>query len=508
MKIERTKNAVKGTAMGVVQKIIAIAFPFIIRTIFIRLLGVEYLGLNSLFSSILQVLNLAELGVGAALVFSMYKPIAEDDEEKICALMNLYRHYYRIIGLVILVLGLVLVPFLRNLINGNIPSDINLYVIYLMNLTSTVLSYWLFAYRNSLFQAHQRLDVQSLIGILVNIMCYSTLIVTLLVFRNYYIYLSIQICFQMISNIVSAIASKKYYPMYSPKGNISIDERKEIDHKIRDLFTAKIGTVINHSTDSIVISAFLGLEAIAIYQNYYYIVSTIMAFFAIFFSVCTAGIGNSLIVSTKESNVDLFYNINHIVMFTLNFCCTSFLCLCQPFMKIWVGEDLMLGMSYVVLFCAYLFIEIAPRTALVFKDAGGIWRNDRFRPLTAALFNLFLNLVLVNVMGLYGIIISTVAALSIIAFPWLIHNINKELIDIGIRRFLVKLLNYILVMIIAAIVTYFICGFIRTDSIYFELLYKGLVCLIVPNLIFNIFFKKTNENKYMTGLILKLINMR
>ena len=186
MVINRTKNAINGTVSGVVLKILQILFPFIIRTIFIKTLGVEYLGLNSLFTSILQVLNLAELGVSSALVFSMYKPIVEDNTETICALMNLYKKYYRIIGLVVLLAGIIVLPFLPLLINGNTPQDVNLYIIYLMSLAATVLSYWLFAYKGSLFSAHQRNDIISLITICVSLITYIVQIFSIVLFKNYY----------------------------------------------------------------------------------------------------------------------------------------------------------------------------------------------------------------------------------------------------------------------------------------------------------------------------------
>ena len=156
MKIERTKNATRNIAAGLALKVYQMVVPFMMRTAMIHFMGVEYLGLNSLFSSILHILNLAELGVGAAMVFSMYKPIADDDAPRICALMALYRRYYRLIGLVIGVAGLALLPFIPRLISGDIPPELNVYWLYLLNLGTTVLSYWLFAYRNCLLQAHRK----------------------------------------------------------------------------------------------------------------------------------------------------------------------------------------------------------------------------------------------------------------------------------------------------------------------------------------------------------------
>ena len=151
MKIERTKNATRNIIFGGLLKIYQIVIPFVMRTVMIYFLGIQYLGLNSLFTSILQVLNLAELGVGSAMVYSMYKPIVEDDKERICSLMRLYRTYYRVIGLIIAVAGTILTPFVPHLIKGDVPADMNVYILYLLNLGATVLSYWLFAYKNSLF---------------------------------------------------------------------------------------------------------------------------------------------------------------------------------------------------------------------------------------------------------------------------------------------------------------------------------------------------------------------
>ncbi|MCD7811598.1 MAG: oligosaccharide flippase family protein [Ruminococcus sp.] len=505
MKINRKRNAIAGTFTGVILKIFQILVPFIIRTIFIRTLGIEYLGLNSLFTSILQVLNLAELGVSSALVFSMYKPIVEDDHKKICQLMNLYKTYYRIIGLIVLGIGLVLLPFIPKLISGAVPSDINIYIIYLMNLASTVLSYWLFAYRNSLFTAHQRNDVINTITIFTSSISYILQIIVLLTLKNYYLYLGINIFGQILLNIVTAIASKKFYPQYKPEGKLPKEERTVIMKKVRDLFTAKVGAVINNSADTIVISAFIGLELVAIYQNYYYIVSAIMAFFAVFYSACTAGIGNSLIVRGEEENRQLLFNLNHINFMALNFCCTGLVCLYQPFMKLWVGEDYMLDFSFVILFALYLYAEEVARPMIYFKDAGGIWKEDRFRPLTSAFVNLSLNLILVHFIGLYGIIISTICAYLFISLPWVILNINKCLFSIDIRKYLSKFVLYTFLIVADVIITYMICNLIKIESIIFTLIVRAVICIVVPNSIFFLVFFKTKENKYLVNSVKSLL---
>ena len=263
----------------------------------------QYLGLNSLFSSILQVLNLAELGIGSAMVYSMYKPIAEDDNITICALMNLYKIYYRVIGLVIAVGGLIIVPFLSNLVKmDTVPEGINIYMLYLLNLGSTVLSYWLFAYKNSLLTAHQRVDVISKVTIITNTIQYILQLMVLVLFRNYYYYIIILLLVQIATNIMTAVVVNRMYPYYQAKGMLAKSQIKEINARVRDLFTAKLGGVIVNSADTIVISTFLGLTVLAIYQNYYFVMTSVIGIIYVIFNACTAGIGNSIIIETKEKN--------------------------------------------------------------------------------------------------------------------------------------------------------------------------------------------------------------
>lgn len=497
MKINRKKNAVNGTIFGILLRLIQIIFPFIIRTIFIRTLGVEYLGLNSLFTAILQVLNLAELGVGSALVFSMYRPIVEDDSEKICQLMNLYRLYYRIIGLIVLAIGVALVPFLPRLIKKGVPPDVDLYILYALHLSATVCSYWLFAYRNSLFAAHQRNDIVSIISIATYLCLYGLQVGALLIFRNYYVYLCLSVFAQIAINLLTALVSRRFFPHYRPRGKLPAEERREINRKVRDLFTAKIGSVINNSADSVVISAFLGLELLAIYQNYYYIISAIMAMFKIFFSACTAGIGNSLIVNSEEKNRRLLYNINHIAFMAINFCCACFICLCQPFMQLWIGAKFELDFTFVILFALYLFAEEAPRTLVVFKDAGGIWKHDRFRPLISAGVNIVLNLILTPLIGLYGIIISTIVALLFVAYPWLVVNIDRRLFPIGIRKYVFRILAYILTIAVSSGASWFLAGLVDPGSLIAALILRLCLAAVISTAVFLLAFSRTEENRYL-----------
>ena len=299
-KIERTRNATRNLIYGMILKIYQILIPFIMRTVMIYTLGVQYLGLNSLFTSVLSVLNLVELGVGSAMVYSMYKPIAEDDEQIICALMRLYKIYYYAIGLIIAIIGIILTPFIPKLISGDVPKDINIYILYLMNLGATVLSYWLFAYKNSILQAHQRTDIVSKVTLVTNTIQYGLQIIALCLFRNYYYFVIAMLAAQALTNVVTAIYADKLYPLFKPKGKLDQNEVKKINQRIKDLFTAKVGTVVVGSVDTVVISAFLGLTVLAVYQNYYYIMNSICGFITVIFASITAGIENSLVTETDK----------------------------------------------------------------------------------------------------------------------------------------------------------------------------------------------------------------
>lgn len=493
MKIERTRNATRNIIFGIISRIYQIVVPFIMRTLMIYFLGVQYLGLSSLFASILQVLNLAELGVGSAMVFSMYKPIAEDNPKEICALMWLYRLYYRIIGLVIAVIGCFLIPFIPKLINGSIPSDVNIYFLYILNLGATVLSYWLFAYKNCLFNAHQRIDILSKIKIYTDTIQYVLQVAALCIFKNYYIYLIVALATQALNNAVVAFVATKQYPEYRPFGKLEKSMVRSINKRIRDLFFSKVGTVVVNSADTIVISAFLGLTILAIYQNYFYILNSIKQFIAIILMACIAGIGNSIILESKEKIYEDFNELTFLLSWLTGFCTCCLLCLYQPFMRIWMGDELTLDFSAVICFCLYFYIYVISALFTTYKDAAGIWHQDRFRPIITAFVNLAMNLSVVKFWGIYGVLLSTVLSMLFIGIPWVLQNLFTYLFD---RKYLItylkKLLKYTVVSLFSCLVSLLICSLFEFDD-YCNLIIGIIVCCIIPNVIFFVLFRKTRE---------------
>lgn len=492
IKLERTYNAKRNVISGIVLRVYQLLIPFVMRTALLYLLGVEYLGLNSLFTSVLQVLNLAELGVGSAMIFSMYKPIAENDTELICALMNLYKKYYRIIGFVILVIGIILVPFIPKFINGGIPQDLNIYILYILNLFATVLSYWLFAYKNSILLAYQRVDISNKVLLFTETIKYILQLIMLLFFHNYYYYIIVILVTQLLSNVITAYIANKMYPQFKPKGNLTKTQRSIINQRIRDLFTSRIGMVIVNSSDTIVISTFLGLTVLATYQNYYYLITAIIGMISTIFNACMAGIGNSLIVESPKKNYKDFCKLSFIITWITGFCTICFLCLFQPFMTLWVGEKFLLDFPIVVLLCVYFYVYEINQLLNLYKDASGMWHEDRFRPLITALTNLILNIILIQFCGLYGVIFSTVFSMVFIGMPWLLYNIFSVLFE---RKYLwsyvKQIMYYLIVTICISFITFLFCSLINYSSIN-TIIFRLIICTLMSNFMFLIVYKNNN----------------
>ena len=493
MKIERTKNAMRSIAAGLGLRVYQTLVPFLMRTVMIQCLGVEYLGLNSLFSSILHILSLAELGVGVAMVFSMYKPVAEEDVPTICALMRLYRRYYRMIGLFIGVAGIVLTPFIPRLISGEVPADINVYVLYLLNLGATVVSYWLFAYRNCLLSAYQRRDVSSVIAVLVGLVQSLLQLFILLWLKDYYLYVIAKLLGTAMSNVVTGVVTMRMFPQYRPEGELSPAEKRKVNGKICDLFTGKLGTVVLHYADTIVMSAFLGLTLLAVYQNYYFILSAVLNLIEMMIGSVTAGLGNSFVTESKEKNYRDLLKFSFLFLWMTGLCVCCFLALYQPFMEIWMGAELMLPFGMVICFAAYFYVYTLNRLLSIYKDAAGLWHQDRFNPLVSALANLALNLLLVKPLGLYGILLATIVSLGGISIPWQMHNLFTLFFERGqFGRFARQLGKFLLLTVIAGACTVLICSQIHLGLWPTLLLCMG-ICLLVSNGLFLLCMRRDEQ---------------
>lgn len=504
MKLERSKNTARGFVFGSLNRVYGMLLPFVMRTVIIYVLGMEYVGLNSLFTSVLSVLNIAELGVGSALVFSMYEPLANDDKPKICALMKLYRKYYRIIGLVILIAGMAIVPVLPKLVKGDVPDDLNLYVLYFLNLGTTVISYWLFAYKNCLLAVHQRQDILSKIAMAIDTVKCVLQIFFIFAFKSYYYYLVVGLLMGVVNNILTAYIVHKKYPEYSAKGSLPASEIRDINQRVKDLFLTKIGATVVDSSDALVISAFLGLTILAQYQNYYFILGAVFGFTTIIVSSSLAGIGNSLVTDTKVKNYNDFLKMTFLFSWISCFAIPSLACLYQPFIKLWVGEENMLPYGMVIIICVYFFVKQVNSLLNTYKDAAGIWHSDRFRPLITGLLNLGLNLIMVHYIGLYGILISTIASMLLVGIPWLLINVFKNVFMMSPKEYLKKLFIYAILVTFLTGLCYLICNSIHFDSLIITFLIRLIICTIVTNGFMLFIYRKTSEFQYTISVIDKL----
>lgn len=507
MKLERAKNSIRNVKFGIINKVLMILFPFFVRTVFIKTLGVKYLGLNSLFSSILMILNLTELGFSSAVVFCMYEPIAKKDYASVNALLFFYKKVYFYIGIIITFVGCLIIPFLDKLISGGYPQDINIVIVYLVYLFNTVISYFFYGYKSSLISAYQREDVISKINLLMMSIMYIIQIIFLLICKNYYLYIIIMPVFTILNNFRISIIVNKMFPMHKPVGKLSKKYRTEIKEKIKGLIIFKLCYVSRNAFDSIFISYFLGLVDIAIYNNYYYILNAIVGITTVFTSSVLSGVGNSVVLETEEKNYKDMLKMNFIYMWLCGWFTVCLLCLYQPFMKIWVGSELMYPMSCVILFCLYFYVLKLGDVRYIYEQAKGLWWEYRFRSILEAVCNIILNYFLGKYFGIIGIIVATICTIFFINYIYGTRIIFKQyFIHESEYTFLFQNLCYTVCTILVCIVTYFICYkfiFIK-NSIFFQM----LICTIVPNFMYFIFYKKTKIYKISITWLFNKLNLR
>ena len=443
--------------------------PFFIRTIIIYTLGREYVGLSTLFVSILSILSLTELGIGTAMVFNLYKPINDGDYEIIAGYLNLYKKIYRIIGLIILCGGLAVMPFLRYLISGDVPSDVNIYILFAIYLANTCLSYFFFAYRSSLLAAYQRTDLVTNASTISVLFLYTIQIIVLLLFKNYYFYIVFLPLSTLLNNFLIYIFSYRLCKTLRDYKSSTIDSyaRKELFRNVRAVFGHKLGGVVIYSLDNIVISSVLGLVPLAIFNNYYYVVSAINSIFDIVIASMLASIGNYLVNHDEKDNYTLFLRLSYIIQMAASFCAICMLCLYQDFILLWVGsENMYSSIVVVILFSLYFFSGKFRIMGVTFKDAAGMWQNDFWKPYVGVAINVVFNILLVNLIGTPGALISTIFVFAGVYFPWETVVLFKDLFKTSPKQYLFRTLAIVLLASLISVGIYFISVLINGQSIW------------------------------------------
>ena len=502
--MKRLKNVCNGILVGFFNNFLTIALPFISRTIIIRQLGAEFVGLGSLFSSVLHVLSLSALGFGGAIGYLLYKPLAEGDRGKVNAILNFYRRVYLVIGIIILVISVILCPFLDKLIAGGVPVNINIYVLYAIYVVNTVISYFCFAYKKILLSANQRYDIEMGIASCCFVIQSVMQIVLLLVFRNYYFYAIVIPVMTILNNIVSYVAVNKKFPDFVCEGRLDKSDIKEILKNTGGAFFSKIGSTVYLSADNIIISAFLGLEILGKYNNYYYVISSLVAIFAVVHNSIRPAIGNIIVTEDKETSWDIFIKTNYTYMLFAILCSSCCYVLLQDFERIWGGAENMLGFDIVALLVMYFFVGKLTSILAVYLEAAGMLWQGKFVPLISALVNLGLNIILVNVIGLRGVLLSSIASSLFINLPGYMHVFFRYLFNDKSRRNL--FLKDTMRVIVQLFITILVC-MVSVDNIkvrsWGDLLLKGFSTLLVVGATI---FMLNIKNKNLIELFKKVRN--
>lgn len=491
MKLERTKNTVRNAAAGYLSRIVLAFFPFLSRSIFIHCLGEEFLGLNGLFSSILSVLNMAELGFSSAIIVHMYRAIAADDDVTINALLNYYKKIYRAVGSFILLAGCVLIPFLPKLIQGSYPESINLTAVYLVYLFNTGISYFLFAYYSSLISAFQRKDILTTAEMATKVLMHLMQIGLLVTVRNYYAYLAIMPVFTILNNLWVYYVARRLFPQYLPQGKLAPDIQSDIGMKVKGAVIGRVAGEFRNTFDSIFISAFLGLTATAMYGNYYYIMSTISVLLHVVPEAATGGAGNSIAMETQEKNYRDMNRMNFLYMWVAGWCMICMLCLYQPFMTIWMGEGMLLPVSTMILFCAYLYIMKIGDVLAIYSGANGLYWESRFVTIAEAVANITLNYFLGKHFGIAGIMWATIISMIAINFLFGCRIVFKYYFtDYSPWEYIARHIRYVAIWAVIGAITFGVCSFVKIPGIL-GLIVIGIICVILPNVLYFAVHHKT-----------------
>lgn len=503
MIVNRTKRAIKNTIAGFICKLLCSFAPFCLRSTIITKLGVEYLGLSGLFTSLLTMLSLSELGFSNAVVFALYKPLAENNTQKICELLSFYKMIYRIVGLIILVIGLILLPFLKYFIASDYPDNINIKIIFLIYLINTSLSYLLFAYKNAILTASMRSDIENFITTGSQLLLYIIQILILHLYSNYYVFVILIPLFTLINNIIRLLVVDKVYPDYKITNKmIPPNEQKDIFKRVTAVFGHKIAGVVFSSADSIVISSFLGLSILGKYSNYYYIYTAVYSIISIIFNSSLAVVGNSLVCRSKDENLKTYHDLFYLNAWLTGFCSCCFTVLYQPFIQIWLGSEALLDNSIPILLTLYFYVQNIRRVCHTYKDAAGMWQDDFCKPIVSAIFNGATNIILVNYIGLIGVLLSSIMAIMFIEMPWETTILFKKYFNISSKKYFKEYVGYTILNLIIIFLLQHMLSTYLPDISMTNIGVRLIATLILFNFLFAI---STFRSSYFKSAIQRFI---
>lgn len=503
----RLEYSIMNSSISTIIYIVRLVIQFVARSFFIHFLGQTYLGLNGLFTNVLSLLSMAELGVGASIVFALYKPLADDNHPQITALMQLYAKTYNIIGGVVGVLGLAIIPFLHLIIN-NSQQVSNVYLIYLLFLANSVVSYF-FTYKRSLITADQKAYIVSLNDFIFLVIT-NIVQVTVLFFKaDFIIYLIIQIIFTLISNLsISRIVDKRYpYLHHSKPEKILPETVDQIKKNVMGNVSSTIGGQIVMGTDNILISAFVSLTAVGVYSNYILVVNAIQNVCKQVTNSITASIGNFAVAGNRDRNNQLFrrhFFVNHTLIF---FSAIELEVVLNAFIRWWVGSENLLPSLTATLIVFNYTIQVYRNTGFVFIQSFGLFWYQRKKPIIEAIINLSVSLILLKVfnLGINGVLLGTIISSAGFVIWYEAYVVYKYALQRPVREYVRLFLTSIFeVIIVAALIELGLNWLIKLPSGIIEVLVKAILTLILSAVAYVALYWRRDEFRYIISVVKKL----
>jgi len=495
----RLFNSSRNLMFGLMGQLFHYILSFATRTIFISLLAKEYLGVNGLFANILSILSLAELGIGGAFSSLLYKPLHENDTEKLKSLMNAFKKAFIIIGSVICVIGLGLLPFLTYIIKDvNIE---NVRLVYILFLTGSVVSY-LCIYRISLIIADQKEYIYTIYSQIFIFLQYALQIAVLLLTRDFFLYVSVQIACSIGVNVLLYRKAGKMYSFLKEKANrLDTDTRKELFRKIYASIFHHIGYVILSSTDNIIITTIIGISWVGVYSNYLLLISVIIAFTNLFFKAITASVGNLAVSTDNVTSHMVFKRIQF-----MNFMIVGLfsICLCillNPFINLWIGEEYLLDtyIVFIIVTMYYFGVDGIKNCVTVFKRTTGLFYYDRYSPVAEATIKIVLSIILAQKLSIAGIFLGTIIAAlttNIWIEPYVVY---RHLFKMPLKQYFLRLLLYSIVTLMTGIIVKNIVCNINHET-WLGFFVMAVCCILLTLIIFVLLFFRTSEFKYFYHL--------
>lgn len=500
----RTENSIINSAMSIVTQVLTVVLNFAVKTVFIKMLNDEYLGVNGLFTNIITMLSLADLGIGIAIPYSLYKPLAKKDEHKINVLMNFYKKVYTIIGIAVLLIGLSLTPFL-GLIIKDIPKNVpHLSLIYILFVIHSASSYF-FVYKKFLIDSDQKGYITSRI-----IFTFSTLlsiiqIILLITTKNYILFLLSSIILVIIQNIYISSKANKLYPFIKNKTDEKLEKEdmEGIKKNVSSLFIYKVGTVIMNGTDNIIISKFIGLIIVGFYSNYVLIINSITTVLNQIFNAITSSIGNLVVTTNKKRSKEVYDNLNFANFWLYALFGVCIIVLINPFINIWIGKKYVMGFSIVFLLVLNFYVLGMQSVTNSFRNAYGLFWIAKYRPIIMVIINIVISVVLVQFIGIEGVLIGTLIS-RLVTTAWLDpYIVHKYGFEISPKSYYIDYLKYLVIFIAISIILNYFVSMIAINNIFMLILIAILVVISV-NVILVLLFFKTSEFNYFYDKIKKI----